>query len=108
MLTQAVALAALGDSDYMRANVRRIRASRSRLAAALQDRGWTVLPSEANFLFARPPGGDAATTFDRLRARGIYVRHFPGPRTGEYLRITVGTDLQIETLLDALPGGSKA
>jgi len=102
MLTQAVALAALGDLDHMRANVARIRGTRGRLAAALAAAGWKVLPSEANFLFARPPDGDAPGVFGRLKARGIFVRHFPGPRTGEYLRITIGSDEQIDRLLSSL------
>lgn len=102
LLTQTVALAALDDLDSMRANVRRIVATRNRLADALRTLGYRVLPSETNFLFARPPNGDAAAVTERLRVRKIFVRHFPGPRTGEYLRITIGTDAQIDALLAAL------
>ena len=85
----------------MRANVRRIQATRARLAAALTAAGWRVLPSETNFLFARPPDGNALAVFERLRARKIFVRYFPGPRTGEFLRITIGTDAEIDALLAA-------
>ncbi len=102
MLTQTVALAALSDLDSMRANVRRIVASRRRLADALRTRGWSVLPSATNFLFAAPPDGNGQAVFDRLRAKKIFVRYFPGPRTGAYLRITTGTDAQIDALLAAL------
>jgi histidinol-phosphate aminotransferase len=102
MLTQFVALAALQDLDYMRANVRRICATRARLAAALVARGYTVLPSDTNFLFARPPDGNAFAVFNSLRLKKIFVRYFPGPRTGEYLRITVGTEAEIDALLVVL------
>ena len=102
MLTQAVGLAALNDLDHMRASVRRIQATRERLSAALTAAGWRVLPSETNFLFARPPDGAAQAVFDRLRAKKIFVRYFPGPRTGEFLRITVGTDAEIDALLAAV------
>jgi histidinol-phosphate aminotransferase len=102
MLTQAVGLAALNDLEHMRANVGRIQATRARLSAALETRGYRVLPSATNFLFARPPDGHAQAVFDRLRAQKIFVRYFPGPRTGEYLRITIGTDAQVDALLAAL------
>lgn len=102
MLTQTVGLAALNDLEYMRANVRRIQATRERLTGALRARGYHVLPSATNFLFARPPDGNAQGVFDRLRARKIFVRYFSGPRTGEFLRITVGTDAEIDALLAAL------
>lgn len=102
MLAQAVALAALSDLPYMRENVRKIRATRERLAAELGRRGWRVCDSQTNFLFARPPDGDARRVFDALKAAKIYVRYFPGPATGEYLRITVGTDDQTDRLLAML------
>jgi len=102
MLAQLVGLAALNDLDAMLANVRRIVATRKRLTAALRDRRWTVLDSATNFLFARPPDGDADTRFKALRDKKIFVRYFPGPRTGAYLRITIGTDSEIDALLEAL------
>ena len=102
MLAQVVGLAALNDLPYMRENVRKIRATRERLTAELRRRGWTVCDSQTNFLFARPPDGDAKRVFDALKAAKIYVRYFPGPATGEYLRITVGTEAQTDSLLAAL------
>lgn len=101
-LAQAAALAAVTDQDWMRGNVRRIQATRARLAAALRGMGWTVCGSEANFLWAVPSGRTAREVFDALRRRAIVVRHWPGPRIGDYIRITVGTDAQIDTLLAAL------
>ena len=102
MLAQVVALAALSDLPHMRETVRRIRATRDRTAAELRRRGWRVCESQTNFLFARPPDGDAARVFETLKAAKIYVRYFPQPETREYLRITVGTDGQMEAFLSAL------
>lgn len=102
MLAQVVGLAALSDLGYMRENVRKIRATRGRLTEELRRRGWRVCDSQTNFVFARPPDGDAKRVFEALKAAKIYVRYFPGPETGEYLRITVGTDGQTDALLKAL------
>lgn len=104
MLTQKIALTALNDLDYMRANVARIKASRAVVAQGLRDKGWSVCDSQTNFVFARPPDGDAARIFEELKQRKIYLRYFPGPETGEYLRITVGTEAQCEVLLNVLQG----
>ncbi len=102
MLAQVVGLAALSDLPYMRENVRKIRATRERLTAELRRRGWTVCVSQTNFIFARPPDGNAINVFETLKAAKIFVRYFPGPATGEYLRITVGTDAQADALLARL------
>jgi len=101
-LAQRLALAAFGDAAHMRANVARIRATRQRLAAELERRGFRVWPSQTNFLWVRPPERPAAELFAALRRQRILVRHFPGPRTGEFLRITVGTDAETDKLLAAL------
>lgn len=105
-LTQVAAAAALRDQPYMLAQAARIKATRERLAAALTQLGFEVLPSETNFLWAKPGAGDAAARFEALKARGVLVRYFPGPRTGAYLRITVGTDAEVDRLLAALGDGS--
>ena len=102
MLAQVVGLAALNDLPYMRENVRKIRATRDRLMAELRRRGWRVCDSQTNFLFARPPDGDAKRTFEALKVAKIFVRYFPGPVTGEYLRITIGTEEQTDALLKQL------
>ncbi|MCL2104258.1 MAG: histidinol-phosphate transaminase [Kiritimatiellaeota bacterium] len=99
LLSQSIALAALSDLDAMRGNVRKINATRERLAAVLTQRGWRVCPSQTNFLFARPPDGNARQVFEKLKAAKIIVRYFPGDATGEYLRITIGTDEQVERLM---------
>ena len=102
-IAQAVALAALNDLPWMRANTAKVRRTRARTAKALARMGWDVLPSESNFLFARPARRPAAELFEELRARKIFVRYFKGPRTGDRLRITIGTDAQMDALLSVLP-----
>ena len=75
---------------------------RERLNHGLLQMGFDVLPSSANFVFARHPahaGGELAAA---LRQRAVIVRHFSAPRIADYLRITVGTDEQIDRLLSAL------
>ena len=64
--------------------------------------GWDVPPSDSNFLFARPAHRPAAEIFEALRQRNIFVRYFKGARTGDRLRITIGTDAEMNVLLAAL------
>lgn len=104
-LAQAVALAALEDLPWMQANSKKIVATRERVAAELVKRGFQVVPSAANFLFiAPPPGVAAADLFVELRTKKILVRYFPGGRTGNYLRVSIGTDGQMDAFLAALAG----
>ncbi len=107
-LTQDIALAALRDQRHMRKNVARIVATRKGAIRELRARGWWVADSRTNFIWARPPEGDARAYFERLRAMGILVRYFPGLRTGEHLRITVGTDEQMLKLFRALSRCAEA
>jgi len=99
---QCLALAAIRDQPYMRANARRIIATRARLAGALQSIGFLTLPSETNFIWAKPAKISAKALFLGLRRRNILVRYFDGSRTRDYLRISVGTEEQIDMLLKAI------
>jgi histidinol-phosphate aminotransferase len=101
-LSQLAGEAALGDVDWMRANVTRIRATRATLTAGLARLGYAVLPSEANFVLARRPGEDQTSVARALAAEDILVRHFPVPGLADALRITVGTDAEVGALLAAL------
>ena len=102
-IAQVVATAAAKDQKRMKANVAKVRKTRRRFTMELEKRGWDVIPSESNFVFARPPAPFAArTVFEGLKAKKIFVRYFPGPLTGDRLRITIGTDGEIDTLLAAL------
>lgn len=100
---QAGALASMQDHAYFEAICAKVVATRARLVAAMGDLGFEVLPSGANFIFARHPAHDGAELAAALRARSIIVRHFRTPaRIASFVRITVGTDAQIDTLLAAL------
>lgn len=98
----AGATAALGDEAWFAANRARVTASRDRLHSALLARGMQVLPSLANFLFARHPQIAGAVLAASLRDRRILVRHFTRPGIEDFLRITVGTEEQCDALLAAL------
>jgi histidinol-phosphate aminotransferase len=100
---QAGAIAAMQDNDYFEATRRQVIATRNRLVADLGLLGFEVLPSAANFIFARHPEKDGAQLTARLRERGIIIRHFSKPvRISQFLRITVGTDEQCQALVEAL------
>ena len=85
----------------MREQTAKVKATRARVAAERAARGWRVHASATNFLWARPPR-DAAAVFQTLREQNILVRYFPGPATGDHLRITIGTDPQMDAFLAAL------
>jgi histidinol-phosphate aminotransferase len=100
---QAGALASLQDHGYFEALCARVIATRSRLVAAMSGMGFEVLPSTANFIFARHPAHDGAELAAGLRERSIIVRHFKQPaRIASFLRITIGTDAQCDALIAAL------
>ncbi len=101
-LAATLGLAALGDLDWMRETTQRIRATRERVRARLSNLGCRVWPSETNFLWFRPPGRPASEVQRDLRARRILVRHFPGRRTGDFLRVTIGTDSEMDAFLAAI------
>lgn len=102
-IAQAAGEAALQARDNARANWQRVVDERRRLAGQLQQRGWIVPPSQANFLLATPPAGrHAAAIYRGLADRGIFVRYFNQPRLDDKLRITIGTPRQNDELLQAL------
>ena len=102
-LAQAGALASLQDHAYFEGLCAKVVTTRTRLVAAMAEMGFDVLPSAANFIFARHPVHDGAELATNLRERSIIVRHFKNPvRIAPFLRITVGTDAQCDALLAAL------
>jgi histidinol-phosphate aminotransferase len=100
-LGQVAALAALSDLPYYRANFRRIIATRRRLTLELGKLGFHVLPSQSNFIFARPPGFSAKVWLQKWRNKRVLVRWFDSPATRDFVRITIGTDAEIDALLRA-------
>jgi len=100
---QAGATAAMEDNAYFTAMCRKVIDSKARLVDEMRGAGFEVLPSAANFIFARYPGRDGADIAGKLRDRSIIVRHFRNPpRISPYMRITIGTDEQCARLVEAL------
>lgn len=98
----AVGKAAITDRDWFEQATARIIATRERTAAQLCALGFQVLPSGSNFLFARHPGKTGAELYSALRERGILVRHFQKPRIEHFLRITIGAEDDMDTLINTL------
>ena len=98
----AGAAAAFEDQAYFAHTCQLVIDSRDALVAELQQLGFEVLPSAANFVFARHPQQDAAGLAAGLREHGVIVRHFKQARIAQFLRISIGTPEQNQALLDAL------
>jgi histidinol-phosphate aminotransferase len=101
-LGQVAAVATLGNLPYYRANLRRIIRTRYALSRQLDALGFSVLPSQANFILAKPPGPPARLWLQRLRDEKVLVRWFRAPDVRAYLRITIGTDAETEALIRAV------
>ena len=95
----AIGAAAVEDDAYFRECVGRIKATRERTARELKALGFSFREPSANFIFASHPQIDAKALFTALREADIYVRYFDKPRINQYLRITIGTDEQMDKLL---------
>jgi len=101
-LASAGAVAALEDEAWFRQTRDAIVDTREGLVLQLEDLGFEVQPSHANFVFVRHPAHDAAALAAALRERAVLVRHFRQPRIEQYLRISIGTRAQCSALVDAL------
>ena len=95
-------VASVRDDEYFRARIDDVVRTREKTISELKRMGFEVLPSSANFIFAKPSGIDAKEVFESLRENRIYVRYFSAPRTRDYLRITIGTDAQMDRFLGVL------
>jgi histidinol-phosphate aminotransferase len=100
-LALAAAAAAVRDAAYYEETTRKIIATRERVSATLVEKGYTALPSRANFLFIRHPAQSGAEFCARLREAGILVRHFNAPRVADFVRVSVGTDADMDAFLAA-------
>lgn len=101
-LAQAGALGAIRDVDYFRATATKIVSTRARTMGHLRAMGFAVCDSAANFLFATHESVPAKVLLDALREKGILVRWWDKPRIANYLRITIGTDQEMQALCAAL------
>lgn len=100
---EAGAIAAMQDTAYYEQTCKKVTASRAALVLALRALDFEVLPSGANFIFAKHKTRDGAELTEKLREKNIIIRHFKKPtRIAPYLRITIGTDEQSKQLINAL------
>ena len=98
----AAGVASVSDEEYFREHLQKVIATRDRTASALRDLGFDVKDSSTNFLFAEHSRLTAQQLFTHLRERGIYVRYWNKPKIGNRLRITIGTDEQMDKLISAV------
>jgi histidinol-phosphate aminotransferase len=99
---QAGANAAIRDEAYFQKTRSAIIGNRTRLTASLIRLGFEVLPSSANFVFARHPSHTGQALSAALRNRAVLVRHFSGSRVSDFIRITIGSKTDLDRLTDAL------
>jgi histidinol-phosphate aminotransferase len=102
VLTQMAGIAACGDADWYVQNARTVVAEREQFAAFLNDGGWEVLPSAANFLFTRKPGTPGRSVYEHCKSGGVLIRHFATPGIDDYVRITIGMPAEMQALQDLL------
>ena len=101
-LTMMLGCETVDAEPYYREVSQKIQSARSWAVDALENLGFEVLPSKANFIFARHPAISGADLYSGLRQRGILVRHFTKTRIKDFVRITIGTQAQMEKLAEAL------
>jgi histidinol-phosphate aminotransferase len=101
-VAQAGALASVDDDDYFQASLKTIVAERENMIARLRELEFDILPSSANFIFARHKTAKGGELAQALRERAVLIRHFNAPRIKDFLRITVGTAEQTDKLIGAL------
>jgi histidinol-phosphate aminotransferase len=102
VLSLAAAAAAVQDREYLAETRKKIVATRERLTDSLRRLGFDVTPSQANFVWARRSDRPVKALYEALKARRILVRYMSYPEYGDGLRVTVGTDAEIDTLLTEL------
>lgn len=101
-IAQAAGIASIEDEEYFKTTVAKVISSRERLTQELRKMDFSLPDSQTNFVFAAHPKYSAKDIFEFLKSRGIYVRWFNKPRIDNRLRITVGTDDEIDALITAL------
>ncbi|MBQ6899826.1 MAG: histidinol-phosphate transaminase [Firmicutes bacterium] len=101
-LTLAAGEAAIRENDYYMENCRRIMATRDRTTAELEKLGFTVIPSKANFIFAKSGRIGGQELYEELKKRGILIRHFSDPKISDFNRITIGTDDEMTILVNTI------
>jgi len=98
----AGAVASIDDTAYFEETNQKVIATRERVIAELKKSQFIVTPSKANFVFISHPDADAKQLFEQLRDLGILVRYFASPRIDQYLRVSIGTDQEMDAFLKAI------
>ena len=101
-LTQLMGETALSEEAYYNARQQEIVKTRDYTTKQLQELGFELTDSSANFLLAKNPNIDGAELYMKLKQMGILVRHWKNPRISDYIRITIGTDEQMDALIAAI------
>ena len=101
-MTMAAGIAAVEDNDYYMDNCKKIAQTREMTVAELEKIGFSVIPSRANFIFAKHPDFDGEYIYSELKKRGVLVRHFSNPRICDYNRITIGSPQQMEKFTETI------
>ena len=101
-MTAAAGIGALVDEEYFKDNCEKIAKTRENFTAGLIKRGFSVLPSKTNFVFAKCPNLSGERVYSELKKRGVLVRYFNKPRLKEFVRITIGSDEQMEKTLETI------
>ena len=99
-LAIAGAVEAVREDAYFRAICKKVMDTRERTVAALSKMGFSIVPSSANFIFVRPAGIEAGELYARLKDEKILVRYFDKPRINDYLRVTIGTDAEMQAFIE--------
>lgn len=99
-LTSLAGRLSVEDEDWFQSCCRKVMATRAVTTEGLREMGFTVLESRANFIFAKSPAVGGEEYYKKLREKGILVRHFKNPRIGDFVRITIGSDEEMQTLLE--------
>ena len=100
----AGATASIKDKAHFESTCQKIIATRNKTSAALEAMDFTVLPSKTNFVFAKPNKADAKKLYLDLKEQGVLVRYFSAPRIDGFLRVTIGTDDEMDMFLKTLAG----
>ena len=101
-LTLVTGAASLADEEYFQNTLDKIIATRERVKKELKELGFTMPDSKSNFLFISHPRVSAKELFTALREQNIYVRYFDKPRIDNMLRVTIGTDEEMDQLIKFL------
>lgn len=96
------ACASLEDEEYFKTTVEKVKATRDKAIEKFRAMGFKVFDSETNFIFCTHPKYKAVDIFKHTREKGVFIRYFNKPRIDDYLRITIGTDEQMQALYNAV------